>query len=176
MGKGLNKVMIIGNLGADPEMRYTADGSAVANLSIATSEQWKDKHSGQAMEKTEWHRIVAFRRLAEIMGEYLYKGAKVYIEGRLQTRKWQDQQGQERYTTEIICDQMQILTAREGGNAGSAGSGEQRTAREGGNAGSTGSGGQRDTNHHNPQHRQNPATQRSTSSTPNMDFDDDIPF
>ena len=113
MSRDLNKVMIIGNLGNDPDMRYTPDGTAVANLSIATSESWKDKNTGQQQEKTEWHRIVAFRRLAEIMDEYLRKGSKVYVEGKLQTRKWTDQQGQDRFTTEILADQMQMLNSRQ---------------------------------------------------------------
>src|SRR4051812_48440587 len=104
----LNKVMIIGNLGRDPEVRYTANGDAVANLAIATTDSWKDK-SGEKQEKTEWHRVVMYGRQAEIAGEYLKKGRPVYIEGRLQTRKWQDNQGQEHYTTEIVADRMQML-------------------------------------------------------------------
>lgn len=115
MSKGtLNKVMIIGNLGKDPEMRYMPNGDAVANLTLATAESWKDKATGAAQEKTEWHRVVLFRRLAEIAGEYLKKGAKVYIEGRLQTKKWQDKQGQDRYTTEIIGGEMQMLSGGSG--------------------------------------------------------------
>jgi len=115
MAKGtLNKVMIIGNLGKDPEMRYMPNGEAVATLTLATSESWKDKATGAAQEKTEWHRVVLFRRLAEIAGEYLKKGAKVYIEGRLQTRKWQDKQGIDRYTTEIVGNEMQMLSGGTG--------------------------------------------------------------
>jgi len=115
MAKGtLNKVMIIGNLGKDPEMRYMPNGEAVATLTLATSESWKDKTTGAAQEKTEWHRVVLFRRLAEIAGEYLKKGAKVYIEGRLQTRKWQDKQGIDRYTTEIVGNEMQMLSGGTG--------------------------------------------------------------
>jgi single-strand DNA-binding protein len=110
--KGLNKVMIIGNLGNDPETRYTTSGSAITNISIATSETWKDKQTGQPQEKTEWHRIVMFGRLAEIAGEYLRKGSKVYIEGSLQTRKWQDQSGADRYTTEIKASEMQMLDSK----------------------------------------------------------------
>lgn len=108
----LNKVMIIGNLGSDPETRFTQSNKAVCNLSVATSEKWSDKQTGEKREQTEWHRIVAFGRLAEIMGEYLRKGSKVYIEGRLQTRKWQDQNGQDRWTTEIVANEMQMLDSR----------------------------------------------------------------
>ena len=115
--RGINKVILIGNLGQDPEVRYMSNGGAVCNITLATSETWKDKNTGEQQEKTEWHRVVAFRRLAEIMGEYLKKGSKVYIEGRLQTRKWQDQQGQDRYTTEILADEMQMLDSRGGGSA-----------------------------------------------------------
>ncbi|MEN8214629.1 MAG: single-stranded DNA-binding protein, partial [Pseudomonadota bacterium] len=107
--RGVNKVILIGNLGQDPEVKYMPNGNAVTNISVATSESWKDKNTGQQQERTEWHRVVAFRKLAEIIGEYLRKGSKIYIEGRLQTRKWQDQSGQDRYTTEIIADQMQML-------------------------------------------------------------------
>ncbi|MES9858880.1 MAG: single-stranded DNA-binding protein [Sedimenticola sp.] len=115
--RGVNKVILIGNLGQDPEVRYMPNGNAVANVTLATSETWKDKNTGENQEKTEWHRIVFFRRLAEVVGEYLKKGAKVYIEGRLQTRKWQGQDGQDRYTTEIVADQMQMLDSRGGGSA-----------------------------------------------------------
>ncbi len=117
MARGINKVILIGNLGQDPEVRYMASGSAVCNVSVATSESWKDKTTGEPVERTEWHRVAMFRRLAEIAGEYLKKGSKVYIEGRLQTRKWQDQQGQDRYTTEVIADNMQMLDSRAGGSA-----------------------------------------------------------
>ncbi len=115
--RGVNKVILIGNLGQDPEVRYMPNGGAVTNISVATSETWKDKNTGEQQERTEWHRVVMFRRLAEIAGEYLKKGSKVYIEGRLQTRKWQDQQGNDRYTTEIVADQMQMLDSRGGGSA-----------------------------------------------------------
>jgi len=118
MARGINKVILVGNLGRDPEIKYTASGSAVANLTIATSESWNDKQTGEKVEKTEWHRIVAFQRLAEIMGEYLKKGSQVYIEGKLQTRKWQDQNGQDRYTTEIVANDMQMLGGRPGDAAG----------------------------------------------------------
>lgn len=112
MARGINKAILIGNLGNDPELKYTAGGSAVANLTLATSEQWKDKETGEQKEKTEWHRIVAFGKLAEIIGEYCKKGGQVYIEGKLQTRKWQDKEGQDRYTTEIVAEQMQLLGGR----------------------------------------------------------------
>ena len=122
MARGVNKVILIGNLGQDPEVKYMPNGGAVTNVTVATSESWKDKNTGEQKENTEWHRVVFFRRLAEIAGEYLKKGSKVYIEGKLQTRKWQDQQGNDRYTTEIIANEMQMLDSRGGGGAG-AGSG-----------------------------------------------------
>jgi single-strand DNA-binding protein len=112
MARGVNKVILIGNLGQDPEVRYTPNGSAVANLSMATSSAWRDKQSGEMQERTEWHRIVFFNRLAEIVGEYLKKGSKIYVEGALRTRKWQDKAGNERHTTEIIANEMQILDSR----------------------------------------------------------------
>lgn len=116
MARGVNKVILIGNLGKDPEVRYMPNGQAVANITLATSESWKDKNSGEQQERTEWHRVVFFRRLAEIAGEYLKKGSRVYIEGKLQTRKWQDQNGQDRYTTEIVANEMQMLDSRGGAN------------------------------------------------------------
>ena len=150
MARGVNKVILIGNLGRDPEIRYMPNGGAVANLALATSEVWKDKNTGEQQEKTEWHRVVLFRRLAEIAGEYLKKGSKVYIEGKLQTRKWQDNQGQERYTTEIIGDELQMLDSR-GGNF---------------NGG--------------PSVSSQPASSNRINDMPDMvpagDFDDDIPF
>jgi single-strand DNA-binding protein len=113
MARGINKVILIGNLGRDPEIRYTASGLAVANLTLATSESWKDKQTGENVERTEWHRIVLYQRLAEIAGEYLKKGSKIFVEGRLQTRKWQDKtSGQDRYTTEIVGDNMQMLDSK----------------------------------------------------------------
>ncbi len=115
MARGINKVIIVGNCGQDPETRYSAGGSAITNLSVATSESWKDKQTGQVQEKTEWHRIVFFNRLAEIAGEYLRKGSKVYVEGKLQTRKWQDKDGQDRYSTEIVANEMQMLDSRGDG-------------------------------------------------------------
>lgn len=115
--RGVNKVIIVGNLGNDPEMRYMPNGNAVTNISVATSETWTDKQSGQAQERTEWHRIAAFGKLAEIMGQYLKKGSQVYVEGSLRTRKWQDNNGQDRYTTEIIADNMQMLGSRPSGGS-----------------------------------------------------------
>lgn len=113
MARGVNKVIIIGNLGEDPDIRYTGDGKAIANISVATSDSWKDKQSGEQQERTEWHRCVCFGRLAEIVGEHLHKGSKIYLEGRLQTRKWQDKDGQDRYTTEINFHDMQMLDSRQ---------------------------------------------------------------
>jgi len=120
---GVNKVIIVGNLGNDPEVRYAANGSAIANISIATSESWKDKNTGDMQEKTEWHRVVMFNRLGEIAGEYLRKGSKVYVEGKLQTRKWQDNNGADRYSTEIVASTMQMLDSRGGDNMGQGGGG-----------------------------------------------------
>lgn len=128
MARGVNKVILIGNLGRDPEVRYTPNGMAVANVTIATSESWKDKATGENQERTEWHRVVMFSRLGEIAGEYLRKGSKVYIEGRLQTRKWQDKTtGQDRYSTEIIADSMQMLDSK-GGSAPNMDSGSEKSA------------------------------------------------
>ena len=110
----INKVILVGNLGRDPETRYMPEGGAVTNVSIATTDTWKDKTSGEKKEATEWHRVVFFNRLAEIAGEYLKKGSQVYVEGRLRTRKWQDKEGQDKYTTEIVCDTMQMLGGRQG--------------------------------------------------------------
>ena len=114
MARGINKVILVGNLGADPETRYTASGSAITNIRIATSESWRDKQTGENQERTEWHRVVFFNRLAEIAGEYLRKGSQVYVEGSLRTRKWQDQSGQDRYSTEIVASEMQMLGSRGG--------------------------------------------------------------
>ena len=120
---GVNKVILIGNLGNDPDMRYMPNGEPVANISIATSETWNDKNTGEKREKTEWHRVVAFRKLAEIIGQYCKKGSKIYIEGKLQTRKWTDQSGQQRYTTEIVADNIQMLDSRGGGEGSFGGNG-----------------------------------------------------
>ncbi len=127
MARGINKVILIGNLGQDPDVKYMPNGGAVANVTVATSESWKDKNTGEMQERTEWHRVVFFRRLAEIAGEYLKKGSKVYIEGKLQTRKWQDQSGNDRYTTEIIANEMQMLDSRGAGGS-QFGGGQQRQA------------------------------------------------
>lgn len=121
MARGINKVILIGNLGQDPEVRYMPSGGAVANVRLATSESWKDKGTGEQQEKTEWHNVVFFGRLGEIVGEYLKKGSKVYVEGRLQTRKWQGKDGNDRYTTEIVANDMQMLDSRGGGSGGSSG-------------------------------------------------------
>ena len=117
----VNKVILVGNLGRDPETRYTADGAAITNITIATSDRWKDKATGEMKEATEWHKVAFFGRLAEIAGEYLKKGRPVYVEGKLRTRKWQDKEGQDRYTTEIIADNMQMLGSREGMGGGASG-------------------------------------------------------
>ncbi len=178
--RGVNKVILVGHLGNDPEVRYMPNGNAVANLSLATSESWKDQQ-GQVQERTEWHRLTMYRRLAEIAGEYLKKGAQIYVEGKLQTRKWQDQQGQDRYTTEIIVDQMQMLGGRqEGGNAGgNAGGGYQQRPQSGGNQGYNQQGG------YAPQSNQggggrpqqpNQGNAKPAMPEPDFDFDDDIPF
>jgi single-strand DNA-binding protein len=112
MARGINKVILVGNLGADPETRYTASGAAITNIRIATSESWRDKQTGETQERTEWHNVVFFNRLAEIAGEYLRKGRQVYVEGSLRTRKWQGQDGQDRYTTEVVANEMQMLGGR----------------------------------------------------------------
>jgi single-strand DNA-binding protein len=125
MARGINKVILIGNLGADPETRAMPSGTTVANLRVATSESWRDKQSGEQQERTEWHRVALFGRLAEIAAEYLKKGSQVYIEGSLRTRKWQDKQGNERYSTEIIGNELQMLGGRGGGGAGASGAPER---------------------------------------------------
>ena len=117
MARGVNKVILVGNLGKDPEVRYMPNGNAVANITLATSESWKDKTSGEQQEKTEWHRVVMFRRLGEIAGEYLRKGSQVYVEGSLRTNKWQDKSGNDRYTTEIVASEMQMLGGRSSGDS-----------------------------------------------------------
>lgn len=160
MARGINKVILIGNLGRDPEVRYTASGAAVANVTLATSDTWKDKQTGEQQERTEWHRLVFFGRLGEIVGEYLKKGSKVYVEGRLQTRKWQGQDGQDRYTTEIVANDMQMLDSRGGGSAPYSNGNEM----SGGAAPSVSS----------PQPQQQPASPPGPSTED--DLDDDIPF
>jgi single-strand DNA-binding protein len=120
MARGINKVIIVGNLGGDPETRYMPSGSAVTNLTVATNESWKDKQTGAQKDRTEWHKVAMFNRLAEVAAEYLRKGSQVYIEGKLRTRKWQDKSGQDRWTTEIVADEMQMLGGRGGSGGGSA--------------------------------------------------------
>lgn len=130
MQKGVNKVILLGRIGKDPETRYTTSGAAITNISIATSESWRDKQSGEMQERTEWHKVVFFNRLAEVAGEYLRKGAQVYVEGSLRTRKWQDQSGQDRYTTEIVANEMQMTGSRQDqdGNRGEPGAKSGRKA------------------------------------------------
>ncbi|MDE2000056.1 MAG: single-stranded DNA-binding protein [Burkholderiales bacterium] len=165
----INKVILIGNLGRDPEVRYTPNGAAVCNVSIATTRNWKDKNSGDKVEETEWHRVVFYDRLAEIAGEYLKKGRPVYVEGRLKTRKWQDKDGKDNYTTEIVAEQMQLLGGREGGGGGYGG----------------GQGGPEDYSQEAPSAPSRPAARPAPapasrpapkSSTGFDDMDDDIPF
>ena len=166
MARGVNKVILVGNLGADPETRFTASGTAVCNLRLATTRQWNDRE-GQRQEDTEWHRVVLFGKVAEIAGEYLRKGSQIYLEGRLQTRKWQDQNGQDRWTTEIVGEDMQMLGSRGEGGGGGGGGGY-------GSGGGGGYGGGRP--QQQPQ-RSGPPQGQSTPQAPmNDDFDDDIPF
>ncbi|MGQ4276709.1 single-stranded DNA-binding protein [Pseudidiomarina sp. E22-M8] len=181
--RGINKVILIGNLGADPEIRYTQNNTAIANLSIATSETWKDKQTGEPREQTEWHRCVAYRRLAEIAGEYLKKGSKVYVEGRLQTRKWQGQDGVERYTTEIVMNEMQMLDGRPGSGQGggyqSQGQSENQgqNQNQGGQSGKFQQGGQQQRQPAPQQSQQRPTQQPEPEPfVPDQEFDDDIPF
>lgn len=155
MARGVNKVILVGNIGHDPEVRYTPGGNAVANVSVATSDVWKDKQSGEQQERTEWHRVVFFNRLGEIAGEFLRKGNKVYVEGSLRTRKWQDKSGQDRYTTEIVASEMQMLDTR---NPAATSPSMQADGSEGESAAS-----------------------QETRAMPNQEmtdeiFDDDIPF
>jgi single-strand DNA-binding protein len=161
----LNKVILIGNLGADPEVRFMPSGGSVANISLATTRRWKDKQTGERKEATEWHRVIFFNRLAEIAGEYLKKGSQIYVEGRLQTRKWQGQDGQDRYTTEILAEEMHMLGSKSGGTAQFGG--EQNYGNQ--NTGSS-----------SASYRQTPSSQSNPGSAPPVpeydDFDDDIPF
>ncbi|MDY0005287.1 MAG: single-stranded DNA-binding protein [Spongiibacteraceae bacterium] len=178
MARGINKVILIGNLGQDPETRYMPSGGGVTNIRLATSETWNDRQTGQQQERTEWHRVVFFNKLAEIAGEYLRKGSKVYIEGSLRTRKWQGQDGQDRYTTEIVADQMQMLDGRGGSGSGDMGAdmgadmgddrrgGGQRSQRAQGGGGNAPA-----------PRREAPSVETSPQSAPSFDdFDDDIPF
>ena len=168
----INKVILIGNLGRDPEVRYTPNGAAICNVTIATSRNWKDKNSGEKMEETEWHRVVFYDRLAEIAGEYLKKGRPVYVEGRLKTRKWTDKDGAEKYTTEIIADNMQLLGGREGGgDEGGGGGGYSRGAQ-----GGAPSAGAERPERSAPAARPAPPKPAAKSSTGFDDMDDDIPF
>jgi single-strand DNA-binding protein len=153
----VNKVILIGNLGKDPEVRYAPSGSAICNVTIATSRQWKDKTSGEKQEETEWHRVVFYDRLAEIAGEYLKKGRPVYVEGRLKTRKWTDKEGVEKYTTEIVAAEMQLLGSRESGGGDDAGGGQRSAPAPRAAAG-------------------RPAAAAPKSATGFDDMDDDIPF
>jgi single-strand DNA-binding protein len=132
MARGINKVILVGNLGADPETRYTASGAAITSIRIATSESWRDKQTGEQQERTEWHSITFFGKLAEIAGEYLRKGSQVYVEGSLRTEKWQDQQGNDRYTTKVIANEMQMLGGRGGGDAGGQASNDGFRSNRGG--------------------------------------------
>ncbi len=155
MARGINKVILIGNLGKDPELRYMSSGAAVANLTLATSDSWKDKQTGEQTERTEWHNLVFYARLAEIAGEYLKKGSKIYVEGRLQTRKWQDKNtGVDRYSTEIVVNDMQMLDSRGGGGGGDFGDATTRA----------------------PAPAQKPAQSAPPANPGRDDFDDDIPF
>ncbi len=169
----VNKVILVGNLGADPEIRYAPSGSAICNMRLATTRNWKDKASGERREETEWHRVVLYDRLAEIAGEYLKKGRSIYVEGRLQTRKWTDKDGNDRYTTEIVGNEMQMLGGREGGGGGGGGDdyaresgGGRSAARGGGGAGQAGRGG-----------AGTGGGDRGAKESPGFDdMDDDIPF
>jgi len=158
MARGVNKVILVGNLGKDPETRYMPSGSAVTNLRIATTEAWKDKQTGDQQERTEWHSVAMFGRLAEIAAEYLRKGSQVYVEGKLRTRKWQDKEGKDRYTTEIVADEMQMLGSRGGAGAGPKDAGAPASESSGG----SGNSGNR--------------AAVNDSGGPPGDFDDDIPF
>ena len=182
MARGVNKVILVGNLGADPETRAMPSGATVANLRIATSESWRDKTSGEQQERTEWHRVALFGRLAEVASEYLRKGSQVYIEGSLRTRKWQDKQGNERYSTEIVANDLQMLGGRGGAGGGggggggggeSSGGGGGSGAARGGRGGAAGGGGGADpyAEYAGPQSGGGGGTSHEKD-----DFDDDIPF
>ncbi len=172
MKKGVNKVVLLGNLGNDPEIRYMPNGTAVANLSLATSESWKDQQ-GQVQERTEWHRLTMYRKLAEIAGEYLKKGSQIYVEGKLQTRKWQDQQGQDRYTTEIVVEEMQMLGGNTGSNNGQRNN-QGGYAQQGGYAPNQSGGYQNQPPNPRAQQPQKPMT--PPMAEPDLGWDDDIPF
>lgn len=168
---GVNKVILIGNLGADPDVRYMPSGDAVANVRIATSETWKDRNTGEKQERTEWHNVVFFGKIAEIVKQYLHKGSKIYVEGKLRTRKWQTQDGQDRYTTEVVVDingTMQMLDSRSGG-ASSVPFDEAPAPARGGSGGSTAGGRPAAPDSPRPSHQ-------DSGSFGGADFDDDIPF
>jgi single-strand DNA-binding protein len=176
MARGINKVILVGNLGADPETRAMPSGTTVANLRIATSESWRDKQSGEQQERTEWHRVVLFGRLGEIAAEYLKKGSQVYIEGSLRTRKWQDKQGTERYSTEIVGNDMQMLGGRGGGGGmgGGAGSGASGSGAGSGQGGSASPGAGRGEPY--PEYSHSGEGSGGSGGGGRDDFDDDIPF
>jgi single-strand DNA-binding protein len=169
MSRGVNKVILVGNLGADPETRSMPSGVTVTNIRIATSESWKDKSTGAQQERTEWHSIALFGRLGEIAAEYLRKGSQVFVEGKLRTRKWQDKSGNDRYTTEIIADNMQMLGARGAGGGGSGGTG-------GGSADRGASGAERGGGPPREEYDQAPDHSPAPAGGGKEDFDDDIPF
>lgn len=173
--RGVNKVILVGNLGSDPEVRYMPSGGAVANITVATSESWRDKATGEQREKTEWHRVALYGKLAEVAGEYLRKGSQVYIEGQLQTRKWQDQSGQDRYSTEIVVQgyngTMQMLGGRQQGGIPAQGGGMNQPQQ-----GGWGQPQQPAMQQHKPMHQQAPQQSQPQYNEPPMDFDDDIPF
>lgn len=176
--RGINKVILVGNIGNEPEMRYMPNGNAVATVSLATSDAWKDKNTGEQQERTEWHRVVFFGKLAEIVGQYVHKGSKLYVEGRLQTRKWTDQQGVDRYSTEIVVDMggtMQLLDSRQGGDSGGY-QPPQQPYQQQAPAGNQ-YGGQSAPAQQPMQQPQNRPQQQPQQPAPNFDdFDDDIPF
>lgn len=178
MARGVNKVILVGNLGQDPEIRYTGNQSAVANISVATTESWTDRQTGQKNERTEWHRVVMFGRLAEIAGEYLKKGSQVYLEGKLQTRKWQDQSGQDRYTTEIVANEMQMLGGRGGGGSGFNQDYAQSASSASGGGYNQGQAQQQQAPTQQAPTQQSQAGQQGNNAGGGFDagFDDDIPF
>ncbi|MEL7326218.1 MAG: single-stranded DNA-binding protein [Pseudomonadota bacterium] len=177
--RGINKVILVGNLGNDPEIRYMPNGGAVANITIATSESWRDKATGEQREKTEWHRVVLFGKLAEVAGEYLRKGSQVYVEGQLQTRKWQDQSGQDRYSTEVVVQGfngvMQMLGGRAQGGA-PMGGGQPQQQQQGGWGQPQQPAQQQYNAPQQQQQQQAPQQPQQQYNEPPMDFDDDIPF
>ena len=160
MARGVNKVILVGNLGKDPEIRYTPSGAAIANITLATTDSWKDKQTGEQQERTEWHRIVFFSRLAEIVGEYLKKGSQIYVEGRIQTRKWQDQSGQDRYTTEVVGNEMQMLGSKGGGSSMASGDVDFDQSAPSGTSSA----------------KSMPGKSAAKPASAADDFDDDIPF